>query len=103
MGTQRNMHGWGWVDGRMVAGQRRPLRTDPARSTSVSDDLFRSPLGFSALGCTVLTIFTTKREWLRELASFIFVVAIERCSLPAQAGDETKTNENVIPQLSDST
>ena len=82
---------------------RLPLRTDPARSTSVSDDRFRPPLGFSALGCTVLMILTTKSEWLRELASFIFVVAIERCSLPAEAGDENQNNRNVIALLPNST
>jgi hypothetical protein len=41
--------------------------------------------------------FTHNREWLRELRSFIFVFAVERCSLPAPAGNENKNNGHAPP------
>ena len=38
------------------------VRTDPARSTSVSCERLRSPFGFSADGRTVLRMFTQSSE-----------------------------------------
>lgn len=77
-------------------GRPLSLRTDPARSISVRHDRFRCPFGFSTLGRTVLMTFTHNREWLRELISFIFVFAVERCSLPARQAMRTGITDMLL-------